>query len=441
MKLSYFINTKKKTICIVPSFLKKIYIKKNFYPLPNNIFLRKIITFIYLKIFRKSSIIMTLLLKTKIKWKNPRKFQFIIFDDNSVGTVDKVLPSSKYFILTNRIQNISEIYISKKIIFYLLKNLFKQKIKINYLCCIIKLVKPNKIITIIDNSEEFHIIYKIFKNSDIQFYALQNAVRHQDAYKRIFSMANYSANYFCFGNYELNSIKKNSLHNKTLNIKAIGSLRVELAKEFLSKKNKNRIKHIYDICLISEASSEIGSSGSLKLAHWKNNQRVAAKILRYTLRFCKEHNKKLLFLGRRNIDEKLGQEEEDLYYKYKNDVGKFKISFFDKYRHENIKNLLQSKVVVAQTSTLLREAFGLKKKILVCEWGAKKYREKDYNTNAFSEKGIVKLKSSTYQDFEKRLFKILKIDSKQYFMDAHDAKSIYNLDFNTLKFLRNEMRK
>ena len=105
---------------------------------------------------------MTLLLKTKIKWKNPRKFQFIIFDDNSVGTVDKVLPSSKYFILTNRIQNISEIYISKKIIFYLLKNLFKQKIKINYLCCIIKLVKPNKIITIIDNSEEFHIIYKIF---------------------------------------------------------------------------------------------------------------------------------------------------------------------------------------------------------------------------------------------------------------------------------------
>ena len=90
---------------------------------------------------------------------------------------------------------------------------------------------------------------------------------------------------------------------------------------------------------------------------------------------------------------------------------------------------------------MLREAFGLKKKILVCEWGAKKYREKDYNTNAFSEKGIVKLKSSTYQDFEKRLFKILKIDSKQYFMDAHDAKSIYNLDFNTLKFLRNEMRK
>lgn len=384
---------------------------------------------------------MTLLLKTKIKWKNPRKFQFIIFDDNSVGTVDKVLPSSKYFILTNRIQNISEIYISKKIIFYLLKNLFKQKIKINYLCCIIKLVKPNKIITIIDNSEEFHIIYKIFKNSDIQFYALQNAVRHQDAYKRIFSMANYSANYFCFGNYELNSIKKNLAHKPQLRLKAIGSLRIELAKEYLLRKNK-KLNEIYDICLISEAVSEIDNSGSLSKLQYENAQKLQVLLLRHTLFFCKKYNKKLLFLGRhdlKRIGDHLNKEEEILFYKYKNKISDFNLQFFDKSKFDNIKHLLQSKVVIGQVSTLLNESFGLKKKILVCDWEVKKIK-KNFNTGYFPANGILKLKSNNYNDFEKRLKQILNMNYKQYLSKTINSKLIYNLNFKTLKFLRKEMK-
>ena len=286
----------------------------------------------------------------------------------------------------------------------------------------------------------------MFKKSNISFYAIQNAVRGKDYYKSIFSISNYSGNYFCFGDYELNSIKKNLLHTPKLKLKAIGSLRTELAKEYLHKKNKNKINEIYDICLISESGSEIGTSGSLSMSHWKDDQRVAAKILRYTLLFCKKYNKKLLFLGRHNLkkgNNELIKKEEFLFYKYKNKVDDFNISFFDKSKYDNIKNLLQSNVIIGQTSTLLRESFGLKKKVLVCDWAdwARREKKEEFNTDAYPTNGIIKLRSEKYIDFEKRLTKILNMRYNQYLPKVKNPKSIYNLDFNTLKFLRKEMRK
>ena len=442
MKIIYFINPYKKVLCIIPDFLKKIYLKKKYYLLPENKFFRNIIIFFYIKILRKFFVLINLLLTVKFRWGNPKKFKFIIFDNDSMGVIDKIMPKSQYFVLTTRIQDFKQIFISKDIIIYLLKNLFKHSLKINYISCLLKIIKPKKIVTIIDNSEDFHIIYKLFKKSNISFYAIQNAVRSKDYYKSIFSISNYSGNYFCFGDYELNSIKKNLLHTPKLKLKAIGSLRTELAKEYLHKKNKNKINEIYDICLISESGSEIGTSGSLSMSNWKDDQRVAAKILRYTLLFCKKYNKKLLFLGRHNLkkgNNELIKKEEFLFYKYKNKVDDFNISFFDKSKYDNIKNLLQSNVVIGQTSTLLRESFGLKKKILVCDWAIRKNKE-DFNTDAFPN-GIIKLRSQTYQNFENRLLKILKINNKNYLSKISNPNLIYNLDFKTLNFLRNEMLK
>ena len=178
------------------------------------------------------------------------------------------------------------------------------------------------------------------------------------------------------------------------------------------------------------------------MSNWKDDQRVAAKILRYTLLFCKKYNKKLLFLGRHNLkkgNNELIKKEEFLFYKYKNKVDDFNISFFDKSKYDNIKNLLQSNVIIGQTSTLLRESFGLKKKILVCDWAIRKNKE-DFNTDAFPN-GIIKLRSQTYQNFEKRLLKILKINNKNYLSKISKPNLIYNLDFKTLNFLRNEMLK
>ena len=115
MKLIYFINPYKKVLSIVPHFLKDIYLKKKYYLLPESKFLKKIIIFFYIKVFRKFFIFVELLLKAKIIWKKPTKCKYIIFDNQSLGVIDKILPSKKYFVLVTRIQSFKEIYVTKEI--------------------------------------------------------------------------------------------------------------------------------------------------------------------------------------------------------------------------------------------------------------------------------------------------------------------------------------
>ena len=53
----------------------------------------------------------------------------------------------------------------------------------------------------------------------------------------------------------------------------------------------------------------------------------------------------------------------------------------------------------------------------------------------------MKLESQKYSDFEKRMKEILRLDYKQYLSKVIDPKATYNLNFNTMKFLRKEMLK
>ena len=440
MKKVFLLRPKSHSLFIVPDYLKKIFLKKKYYLLPNNEYLRKIFIFFYLNFFRKPILLINLFKKSNIILSNPKKFRYLIFDDMSLGTVDKILPKKKFFILTTRIENFKEIYISKEIIVYIFKNFFKSSLKINYICSLIKIIKPQKIVTIIDNSNDFYYVYKIFKNSGISFYAIQNAYRNNIYLKQIFSLTNYFGNYFCFGNYELNCIKDNQAVKKISNVKPIGSLRIEIAKEYLLKNKKKKLKKIYDICLISEASYEISSSGAPDIYYHDDAHRAQIKLLQYLLFFCEKNNKKLLFLGRDSSvqNREDNKNEEISYYKYKNKNKNFDIKFFDKTKYENIKHLLQSEVVVGIGSTLVRESFGLKKKVLACDW----LRKSNYiGTNYFPSEGIVKLKSQKYSDFEKRMKEILKLQYNDYLSKVINPKSTYNLNFNTLKFLRKEMLK
>ena len=441
MKKVFLLRPKSYSLFVVPDYLKKIFLKKKYYLLPNNKYLRKIIIFFCLNFLRKPMLLINFFKKSNIILSNPKKFRYVIFDDESLGTVDKILPKKKFFVLTTRFQNFKEVYISKEIIFYIIKNFFKNSLKINYFCSLIKMIKPQKIVTIIDNSSDFYFVYERFKNSNILFYAIQNAYRNNIYLKQIFSHTNYFGNYFCFGNYELNCIKDNQAVKKISNVKPIGSLRTEIAKEYLLKNKKNELKKIYDICLISEASYEITSSGAPDIDYHVDAHKAQIKLLQFLLLFCKKNKKKLLFLGRASSvlkNREDSKKEEILYYKYKNKNKNFDIKFFDKTKFENIKHLFQSEVVVGIGSTLVRESFGLKKKVLACDW----LRKSNYfGTNYFPSDGIIKLKSQKYSDFEKRMKEILKLEYNDYLSKVINPKSTYNLNFNTLKFLRKEMLK
>ena len=52
----------------------------------------------------------------------------------------------------------------------------------------------------------------------------------------------------------------------------------------------------------------------------------------------------------------------------------------------------------------------------------------------------MKLRLGNYHDFEKRLLEILKMNYDEYLLKTKNAKLVYNLDFKTLEFLREEFK-
>ena len=97
-------------------------------------------------------------------------------------------------------------------------------------------------------------------------------------------------NFFCW-QYEINHYKKNKI--KILDFKKIGSIRVS---NFKRKIRKKTIKIKYDICLISDDAYNFDN-----IFHLKGFEEGFAKIVKFTIRFCRENNLKFIFPMKRYI--------------------------------------------------------------------------------------------------------------------------------------------
>ena len=74
-----------------------------------------------------------LTMKAKFIFNEPKKADIIIFDYNASKGLAEVLESLNYACLSNRIEEIQKIFITKKIILFIMKNFFKRSLKVNYL--------------------------------------------------------------------------------------------------------------------------------------------------------------------------------------------------------------------------------------------------------------------------------------------------------------------
>ena len=216
----------------------------------------------------------------------------MIFDDVGSEIFDRLVPLNEKFILVTRIENFKEIYVSRKILFYLIKNFFKRSLKVNYLCSLIEIIKPKTVVTIIDISEEFYLIANIFEKKSIKFIAIQNSYRE----RKVLNNFPYIPNYFTFGEYETELVKKNK--NKTPRLKAIGSINAASAKEYFSINKISFDEKTYDICLISEANFFL----NMEFPGVPDINNKIGLVAKHTHQFCQKNNKKLIFSGRNDIN-------------------------------------------------------------------------------------------------------------------------------------------
>ena len=103
---------------------------------------------------------------------------YIIFDKENSNYLEKLFDKNNYFIIKNRLEDIDNIYLSKNILIFCIKNIFKRSLRLSYLIKLIEIINPKKILTTIDNDKDFYVISDYFKDKQMQFSAIQNASRN-----------------------------------------------------------------------------------------------------------------------------------------------------------------------------------------------------------------------------------------------------------------------
>ena len=256
----------------------------------------------------------------KFKIENPPQREIGIFDGTSLNDLKYILHKKKFFVLENRKCRIITIYCSLNIIITFFFNFFllffkNKNLHTIYLFTLLEKINPKIVITSIDNSFKFAELAKLLSKK-IKFAAIQNANRFDYMhniylFKKNLSVSNLNNKYFiphffCFGEHEINQIKKYKINIDQ--VYKVGSIRVA---NFFKHIELNKIKlqkEKYDVCLISEAASNINEKFEIK-----DLEEKFAKVAKFTIDYSKKYNLKFIFLQKRNLNSIENKEEMNFY--------------------------------------------------------------------------------------------------------------------------------
>lgn len=398
-KIENLISPKLDRTIKVKYFLVDYYLKRGYFRYPKNYILCLLLKF-YIHNLRKFKFFLYIIFNIKIIFKDFPKNNILIYDCVNTSDLRKVLRNKKYGVLTSRLARLKEIYLSKKIILFMIKNYLKRSLKQNYLAALIHLASPKVVITNVDNEDDFHITSKIFEKSKIKFIAVQCANRGDTVWKDLKHTSKiFIPEFLCFSSFD----KK--IHKwKKCKIKKyypIGSLRASNAISYLKFNKFHKKKDLYDICLISEFLPNADGDWQ----HVENFHDKVGQIANYTYRLSEEMRLKVIFSSKTKGELVTA---EKIFYKNYIKNYKFKISRYNKNKFSTYVNMQRSKMIIGLCSTTLREAFLLKKKVLACNFTG----HKDI---IFPSKGICLFnKDTSYVEFKKRVLKILSMSFNEY---------------------------
>ena len=377
-----------------------------------------------------------ILFLVKYNFNTPRKGEIIVFDDTSMEQLKPVIKNFNYFILETRFERLKKIYLTKKIIFSMLKNI-KIGIFNSYLLSIIDQVNPKLILTFIDNSHRFSIFANIKKNK-YKFVAVQNGARYEHKIVNLLKKRKikvelkkfFIPHFFCFGKNEINDYKKNNQIVGKFDV--VGSLRLS---NFLnSQKNykKTNSKKTNDILLISDVYCWDANLEKLNFPI----EEGLINLIRFTIRFSQKYKFKMKIAARSKLNNFI---KEKKFYKKNLSKNEYefllKNIFFRSENHKTYKIMQKSKIVIGTMSTMLRENLSLSGKTLACNFT---------NTNIFDFpiKGLCFSKNMNYENFEKQLSKIYKISLKEYYNQLSENRYYVckNNSYKTIELINKKLR-
>ena len=428
------INPEKDGKITVQNHVVEYYLKRGYLPYKKNSIKKKYLQKIDSNFLRKLKILITLIFNSKFILKDPKKSDIVIYDCQSTEVIEKVLPNDNYIIVSTRIKRIKTLYLSRRIIFFIILNFFKRTLKQNYLAALIEIISPKFVITQIDNSVDFYLTARIFKNR-IKFIAVQNANRGDTVWSPIEKTKKiFIPEFLCFGGYDEHLYRKKKCNVGKFEI--IGSLRTSICKEYVKSEKININPQRYDICLLGEPHPTVGPEADYP--HVKNFTEAIGKVAEYTHRLCDKKKLNLIFIGKRVQNEEASELEILFYQKYLKDYN-FKIfqpsSRHDRtYEFSSYRNIMQSKLVIGHISTMLREAFAFDKKVLQCNFT-------EHPDVIFPCNGLCVLNNVSYDLFEQRVLEILSMKEAEYFNRLSVQRDfIMESSINTADFVRRKLK-
>jgi surface carbohydrate biosynthesis protein len=372
------------------------------------------------KILRKIKVFFTLCLRCKFFFQDPKHIELVIFDSENTTSVEKILPDKNYVIISTRIEQINKIYVSKKIIFYIIKNFFKCSLKQNYLTALIKIIAPKIVVTHISDSRDFHIVSKTLNNK-IKFIAIQTYA--PTAINTMFPGKDkknfFIPKLFCYGKFDELFYKKKKVNIGSF--EAVGSIKSSLAYEYTQSEKLKINPNKYDICLIAETLVCLNKSDHPQV---KNLHDGCGLVAEFTHRLCRKHNLNTVISGKAAKDT-VGARREIYFYKHYLKNYNFEIFHLPKEKREysSYINIMQSKLTIALWSTILREAISFEKKILSFNPTGHPDVIFPGPSITFPQESICVLTKPSYELFEERVLKILSMTNKEYFSQLGKEKS------------------
>ena len=378
----------------------------------------------------------------KIIFKNPNKYEIVIFDNISLGDLENLITKYNFFVLPNRITEIHKIYLTFEIIRYFIKN-YRGNVMTAYLVSILEIIKPKIVITNIHNSLKFFDIAKVLEKKMI-FIAIQNGAQYEiKKYKHLYKIKKtnsdlskniYIPNFFCYGQHEIDQHKEDNIQVK--NFYKVGSLNMANFFHYIGKNKITLKKNLYDIGLVSDPLA----AGHDYQFNIPTLEKGFATTIKYTIKFCKKHNMKMIFVWKRDKKKEIEafKDEWNFYKKYltENEIKYLLENSQDKKdRLMSYKYLFQSKVIVATYSTLLREFLGIGNKILSCNMTKSDIFD-------FPLNGISSINDCTFDKFEKRLLNIVNISDDEYFEKLREDKNYimeYDKNYSSIEMIKNKL--
>jgi surface carbohydrate biosynthesis protein len=360
--------------------------------------------------------------------------ELIILDEGIEDLQLNVLKNYKFFWIRTRYDKIQALYVSQELIIIFLKNfislffnknIFLQEI---YLLSLIETLNPKVVFTLIDNNFTFSKIAMYTNNKNIKFIALQGGARyiwqiHDYIYKKKLINKNLNDNlfvptYLCLGKFDHEDcIKYNIKINKFI---PVGSLSLA---NFLKSSQDKSFEKIYDICLISDHGAWMDNFEGVSIDILEQVEKGYIDLIKWTIDLCIIKKFKFIFAFKRNKEKNPEAfiEENQFYKKHlskehydfllKNSSFNNKKDFFNSYKVS-----FKSKLIVAVSSTLLRENLSCGNKILSCNLTGS-------NLFDFPISGICTINNCSFDDFKNKIEEILYIDDKTYFSKISKNKN------------------